>query len=79
MPFVESWRNGALPVAQRRATVAENALRHCLASADIDVDGVTGVPLFFPQVRLFRRRDHHELGCATGGIRGTTDKIMRGH
>jgi len=46
--LVESWRNDALPGAQRRATVAERALKHCLASADIDVDVVTGVPLFFP-------------------------------
>ena len=47
--FVESWHNGALPIAQRRATVAESALRHYLASADVDVDGVTGVPWVFPQ------------------------------
>lgn len=44
--LVESWRSDALPGAQRRATVAENALKHCLVSAAIDVDGVTGVPLF---------------------------------
>jgi hypothetical protein len=50
--LVESWRNDALPGAQRRARVAENVLKHCLASADIDVDGVTGVPPFFPQAQL---------------------------
>ena len=49
--LVESWRNNALPGAQRRATVAESALKHCLASTDIDVDGVTGVPPVFPQAR----------------------------
>ena len=74
VPLVESWRNDALPGAQRRATVAESALKHCLASADIDVGGVTNVPSFFPQVRPSRRRDHHELGCTTGGIRGTANK-----
>jgi len=46
--LVESWRNDTLPGAQRRATVAESALKHCLASVDIDVDVVAGVPLFFP-------------------------------
>lgn len=60
VPLVESWRNGALPGAQRRATEAENALKHCLASADIDVDGVAGVPLFFPRAQLVCL-DHHEL------------------
>ena len=69
--LVESWRNDTLPIAQRGATVAESALKHFLASADIDVDGVTGVPMFFPQVQPFRRRTHHEFRCTTGGIRGT--------
>jgi len=58
--LVEFWRNGALPGAQRRATVVESALKYRLASADIDVDGVSGVPLFFPQGQLVRP-DHHEL------------------
>ena len=44
--LVESWRSDALPSAQRRATVVESAPKHCLASADIVVDGVTGVPQF---------------------------------
>ena len=46
VPLVESWRKDMLSVAQRRATVAESALRHRLASADIDVDGVTSLPPF---------------------------------
>ena len=40
--FVESQRDDALLVAQRRATVAESALKHRPTSADIDVDGVRG-------------------------------------
>ena len=72
--LVENWRNGTLPSAQRRATEAESALRHCLANADIDVDGVTGILPIFPQAQLFRHRDRHELGCTTGRIRGTTNK-----
>lgn len=48
--LVESWCNGALPSSKRRETVAESVFKHRLASTDIDVDGVTGVPLFFPQV-----------------------------
>ena len=79
--LVESWRSGALPGAQRRVTVAENALKHRLASTDIDVDGVTGVPLFFPQAHynssVVAVIINHELRCITGGIRGTTDKITR--
>lgn len=46
VPLVESWRNDALPSAQRRAIMGESALKHCLASTDIDVGGVTGVPPF---------------------------------
>ena len=60
--LVESCRNGALPSAQRRATVTESALKHCLASTDIDVDGVTDVPPFshrssFPAVVIIMSSD----------------------
>ena len=66
--LVVSRRSGTLAGVQRRAIAGENTFKHCLASADIEVDGVTDVPFFFPQVQPFRRRDHHELGCTTGGI-----------
>jgi len=78
--LVESWRNGTLPCAQRRATEAENALKHCLASADIDVDGVTGVPLFFPQAYNSSAVViiNHEPRYTAGRIRGTADKTRVG-
>lgn len=57
--LVENWRNDVMAGAQRRAMVVESALKHCLASADIDVGGVVSVPSeFFPQVQPFRRSDH---------------------
>jgi hypothetical protein len=44
--LVESCRSDGLPGAQRWVRVVESALRHRLASADIDVDGVTSVRYF---------------------------------
>lgn len=77
--LVESWRNCTLPCAHRRTTEAENALKHCLASVDIDVDGVTGVPLFFPQAYNSSAVViiNHEPRYTAGGIRGTADKTTR--
>ena len=75
--LVESWRNGDLAVAQGRTTIEESALKYCLASADIDVDRVTGASPFSHRHNSSVAVDHHEPRCIIGGIRGAEAEIMR--